>query len=265
MKIFSAVGSLPSAVVFTEERLGSSGKWVYFKAMQRPTIRVLIADDQEIAREGYRRILETQPGLEVVATASDGLEAVRLAEAACPEVAILDIRMPGLNGIEAAGRMRQVCPQLGIVLLSFYDDPRYVRTFLKEGASGKAFLLKQTIGHIEELVRAIKATADGQMMLDPSIVDDLLNSAPLATLADLTPQEMRVLELMAKGYANAGIAELLVVQERTIENYVSNIFARLHLKEKTQQARVQAVLLFLEATGRLRHSDPPPATELEVE
>jgi DNA-binding NarL/FixJ family response regulator len=101
-------------------------------------------------------------------------------------------------------------------------------------------------------VRAVRATADGQMMLDPSIVDDLLHGAPLAGLADLTPQEMRVLELMAKGYANAAIAEVLVVQERTIENYVSNIFAKLHLKDKTQQARVQAVLLFLEASGRLR-------------
>lgn len=96
------------------------------------------------------------------------------------------------------------------------------------------------------------------MMLDPTIVDDLMHDAPLASLADLTTQEMRVLELMAKGYANAGIAEALVVQERTIENYVSNIFAKLHLKNKGQQARVQAVLLFLEATGRLRRSDELP-------
>ncbi|MBI1882298.1 MAG: response regulator transcription factor, partial [Chloroflexi bacterium] len=192
--------------------------------------------------------------LEVIAAAADGLEAAQLAEAQCPEVVILDIRMPRLNGIEAAQRIRHICPQVGVVLLSFYDDPRYVRAFFKEGAAGKAFLLKQTIGRIEELVRAVKATADGQMMLDPTIVDDLLHGAPLAALADLTTQEMRVLELMAKGYANAGIAEVLVVQERTIENYVSNIFAKLHLKDKTQQARVQAVLLFLEATGRLRRS-----------
>lgn len=218
-------------------------------------MRIIIADDQELAREGYRRVLETQPGLVVAATASDGLEAVRLAERECPEVMLLDIRMPGLNGIEAAQQIRQSCPQVGIVLLSFYDDPRYVRAFFKEGAAGKAFLLKQTIGRIEELVRAIQAVAAGQMMLDPTIVDGLMSDASSVALADLTPQEMRVLELMAKGYANPSIAEALVVQERTVENYVSNIFSKLHLKDKAQQARVQAVLLFLEATGRLRRSD----------
>jgi DNA-binding NarL/FixJ family response regulator len=224
--------------------------------MTRPVVRVLVADDQEIAREGYRRVLETQPGLQIVATAADGLEAAHLAEAECPDVVMLDIRMPRLNGIEAAQRIRRACPEVGVVLLSFYDDPRYVRTFFKEGAAGKAFLLKQTVGRINELVRAIRAVTDGQMMLDPSIVDDLIGDAPKAALADLTPQEMRVLELMAKGYANAGIAELLVVQERTVENYVSNIFAKLHVKNKVQQqSRVQAVLLFLEATGRLRRSD----------
>lgn len=226
-------------------------------------IRILIADDQEIAREGYRRILEAQPGLEVIAAAADGLEAAQLAEAHCPEVVLLDIRMPRLNGIEAAQHIRRVCPQVGVVLLSFYDDPRYVRAFFKEGAAGKAFLLKQTIGRIEELVRAVRATADGQMMLDPGIVDDLLHGAPQTALTDLTAQEMRVLELMAKGYANAGIADVLVVQERTIENYVSNIFAKLHLKDKTQQARVQAVLLFLEATGRLRRTLDAPFDEPE--
>lgn len=230
--------------------------------MIKPLIRILIADDQEIAREGYRRVLETQPGLVVVATAANGLEAVQLVEVQCPEVVILDIRMPGLNGIEAAQRIRRICSQVGVVLLSFYDDPRYVHAFFKEGATGKAFMLKHTIGRIEELVRAIQATAAGQMMLDPTIVDDLLRGAPLVSLTDLTAQEMRVLELMAKGYANTSIAEALVVQERTIENYVSNIFAKLHLKDKTQQARVQAVLLFLEATGRLRRSVEDSSNEI---
>jgi len=218
-------------------------------------IRILIADDQELAREGYRRILETEPGLKIVTVATDGVEAVRLAQTHCPDVILMDIRMPGLNGIDAARQIRQHCPNVGIVLLSFYDDPRYVRAFFKDGATGKAFLLKQTIGRIEELVRAIQAVAAGQMMLDPTIVDELLGGNSLTVLADLTPQEMRVLELMAKGYANPAIAETLVVQERTIENYVSNIFSKLRLKDKGQQARVQAVLLFLESTGRLRRPD----------
>jgi DNA-binding NarL/FixJ family response regulator len=223
--------------------------------MSGQSIRILIADDQEITREGFRRVLETQPGLKVVGMANDGLEAIALAETTCPDVAILDIRMPRLNGLEAAQRMRQTCPDIGVLLLSFYDDPAYVRTFFKQGAAGKAFLLKQTLGRIEELVRAINAVANGQIMLDPMIVDALINDAPLATLKDLTPQEFRVLELMTKGYTNTGIAEALVVQERTVENYVSNIFAKLHLRDKSQQARVQAVLLFLEATGRLRPND----------
>jgi DNA-binding NarL/FixJ family response regulator len=218
-------------------------------------ITILIADDQELAREGYRRILETQSDLQIIGTAADGLEAVALSEAACPDVIILDIRMPRMNGIEAAEKIRQICPETGVLLLSFYDSPRYVRTFFKYHAAGKAFLLKQTTGRIDELVRAIKAVAGGQIMLDPVIVNDLLNDAPLGVLKDLTPQEMRVLTLMAKGYANAGIAEELVVQERTVENYISNIFAKLRLKDRSQQARVQAVLLFLEASGRLRPED----------
>ena len=102
--------------------MGQAG--VFYKDMTRSSISILIADDQEIAREGYRRVLETQPGLEIMAVVADGLEAVQLAEAHCPEVVILDIRMPRLNGIEAAQRIRRVCPQVGVVLLSFYDDPR---------------------------------------------------------------------------------------------------------------------------------------------
>ena len=103
---------------------------VYFKPMAPKITRILLADDQEVAREGYRRILEAEDGLEVVAAAADGLEAVQLAELQCPDVAVLDIRMPRLIGIEAAKRIRQACPQVGIVLLSFYDDPRYARAFL---------------------------------------------------------------------------------------------------------------------------------------
>ena len=226
--------------------------------MTRSTIKILIADDQEIAREGTRHVLAPQPDLEVVAVAADGLEAVQLAETHCPDVAILDIRMPHLTGIEAARRIRKACPETGLVLLSFYDDPRYARAFFKDGAGGKAFLLKQTIGQIEELARAVRAVAAGQMMLDPAIVDGLMSGGGLTGLSDLTTQEMRVLALMAKGYANPSIAEALVVQERTAENYVSNIFAKLHLKDKAQQARVQAALIFLEATGRLRSADEFP-------
>lgn len=220
--------------------------------MENKPIRILLAEDQEITREGYRRILEAQPDLQLVAVVEDGQAAVDMAERSCPDVAMLDIRMPRLNGLEAAERIRHSCPNIGILLLSFYDDPRYVRNFFKQDAAGKAFLLKQTIGQIDELVRAINAVARGQIMVDPVVVNDLLNNSSLAALKDLTPQELRVLELMTKGYTNAGIAEALVVQERTVENYVSHIFAKLHLTEKKQQSRVQAVLLFLEATGRLR-------------
>jgi len=222
--------------------------------MTEETIRIILADDQEIMREGYGKVLLAQPGLHVVATAADGQEVVHLVRKDCPDVVILDIRMPRMSGLEAAEEVRRLCPHIGILLLSFYDDPRYVRTFFKQGAAGKAFLLKQTVGQIEELVRAIQAVAQGQIMIDPMIVNDLLNNQPLSALQDLTPQEMRVLALIAKGYTNTGIAEVLVVQERTVENYVSNIFAKLHLKDKQQQARVHAVLLFLASTGRLRPS-----------
>ena len=220
--------------------------------MENKPIHILLAEDQEITREGYRRILEAQPELQLVAAVEDGQAAVDTAERNCPDVAMLDIRMPRLNGLQAAEQIRRICPNVGILLLSFYDDPRYVRQFFKQDAAGKAFLLKQTIGQIEELVRAINAVARGQIMVDPAVVNDLLNNSSLAALKDLTPQELRVLELMTKGYTNSGIAEALVVQERTVENYVSHIFSKLHLTDKKQQSRVQAVLLFLEATGRLR-------------
>jgi DNA-binding NarL/FixJ family response regulator len=224
--------------------------------MNSNPIRILLADDQEIAREGYKQILAEQPELQIIAMATDGQEAVALAQKECPDVAMLDIRMPHLNGLEAAQQIRAICPEVGILMLSFYDDPRYVRAFFKQGAAGKAFLLKQSIGEITELVRAIHAVANGQIMVDQEIVNELINNAPLSMLQELTPQELRVLELMTKGHTNAGIAQALTVQERTIENYVSNIFAKLDLRDSTQQSRVQAVLLFLEATGRLRPADP---------
>ena len=133
--------------------------------MNAEKIKILIAEDQEITREGYRQVLAREPNLEVIAAVDNGQAAVDLAKKHCPDVVMLDIRMPSLNGIEAARQIRRDCPDTGILLLSFYDDPRYVRTFLRDDAAGKAFLLKQTTSRIEELVRAINAVAAGQIML----------------------------------------------------------------------------------------------------
>ena len=214
-------------------------------------IRVLIAEDQTILRDAYLHTLQNAPNVTVLESVADGLAAVEAAQRLQPDVGLLDIQMPKLNGIEAARRIRAALPHVGIVLFSHHSQRQYAETFLRDGTAGKAYLLKTTLNEPAELIRAIEVVADGGAILAPEIQDELLQLAsarPQAQLNNLTRREQEVLGLMAEGYTNSGIARRLSVSERTVESHVNNILSKLNLtSEATHNPRVMAVLLFLQA------------------
>lgn len=217
--------------------------------MDGDKLRVLVADDSQFMRVSYQRILETQDHMEVVGMASDGEEALRLANELKPDVAVLDVRMPKFNGIEVASKLATESPETGIVIISHYDDTEYIVELLKDGPEGKAYLLKTSVGDIDEFVRAVEGVANGQTVLDPVIVQRLAKmqavqaSSPLNLL---TEREREVIALMSEGYTNAIIAEKLVVEERTVENHTNSIYAKLNLTNVPGlHPRVQAVLAFV--------------------
>lgn len=214
-------------------------------------IRVLIAEDQTILREAYLHALQIAPHIAVVASVADGQTAVEAARRLQPDVALLDIQMPKLNGIEAAKQIRAALPHIGLVLFSHHSQRQYAEAFLRDGTAGKAYLLKTTLNEPAELVRAIEVVADGGAILAPEIQDELLHLAsarPQAQLNQLTRREQEVLGLMAEGYTNSAIAQRLLVSERTVESHVNNIFSKLNLtSEVAHNPRVMAVLLFLQA------------------
>ena len=181
--------------------------------------------------------------------ASNGEEAVKLAQELKPAVAILDVRMPRINGIEAAQKITAELPDTGIVIISHYDDTEYIVELLKDGPEGKAYLMKTSVDDIDQLIRAVEAVADGQTVLDPLIVQRLAKISAAQSgspLSDLTDREREVLSLMAEGYTNAAIAQKLVVEERTVENHTNSIYAKLDLTGASgYHRRVQAVLAFV--------------------
>jgi DNA-binding NarL/FixJ family response regulator len=211
----------------------------------------LIAEDQTILREAYLHALQVAPHIAVVESVADGQAAVEAARRLQPDVALLDIQMPQLNGIEAAKQIRAMIPHIGLVLFSHHSQRQYAEAFLRDGTAGKAYLLKTTLNEPAELVRAIEVVAEGGAILAPEIQDELLHLAsarPQAQLNQLTRREQEVLGLMAEGYTNSAIAQHLSVSERTVESHVNNIFSKLNLtSEVTHNPRVMAVLLFLQA------------------
>jgi DNA-binding NarL/FixJ family response regulator len=214
-------------------------------------IRVLIAEDQTILRETYGHVLREMPNIVVLDAVADGEAAVEAATRLRPDVVLLDIQMPKLNGIQAAERIRAALPQVGVVLFSHYSERQYAETFLRSGTAGKAYLLKTTLSEPQELARAIQVVAEGGAILAPEIQDELIRLAsavPNSQFSTLTGREMEVLGLMAEGYTNISIARKLTISERTVESHVNNIFGKLGLtSEATHNPRVMAVLLFLQA------------------
>jgi DNA-binding NarL/FixJ family response regulator len=209
-------------------------------------IRVLIADDQALVRTGFRVMLEVQPDLEVVGEAGDGREAIESARGLRPHVVLMDIRMPALDGIAATRRIVQGQSSPRVLILTTFDLDEYVYEALRAGASG--FLLKDA-GR-EELIHAVRVVAAGEALLSPTITRRLIEDyarRPRAhdrpdALTDLTPRELEVLRLIARGLSNADIARTLVVGDATVKTHITRIFAKLGLHD-----RAQAVVLAYES------------------
>jgi DNA-binding NarL/FixJ family response regulator len=204
-------------------------------------IRVLICDDQTIVVDGLEAILSADPEIEVVGLAQDGAEALEKISSARPDVVLMDLKMPGMNGIQATRWISEKYPQIKVLVLTTYGADEWVFDAIHSGAAG--YLLKGTPK--EELLRAVKGTAAGETYIDPEVGGKLLkhisqNPAPLSaqsTLADnLTEREKDVLHLLAQGYTNAEISEKLFLSEGTVRNYVSSIFAKLGVTDRTQAA-----------------------------
>jgi DNA-binding NarL/FixJ family response regulator len=214
----------------------------------------VIAEDHYLVREGTRRLLEDSGEVEVVAavgTAAELLDAVRRLG---PHAAITDIRMPPGNhmeGIEAARTIRADHPHVGVVVLSQHADPAYAMELLRDGASGLAYLLKDRVGDVEELVRALRTVIEGGSVIDPAVVESLVGHrghSAESPLSELTPRELDVVRQMAQGRTNRGIAEALFLSESSIEKHINAIFGKLGLAhEPTLHRRVLAVLTFLRA------------------
>ncbi|MGW2785477.1 response regulator [Streptomyces populi] len=206
------------------------------------TIRVLIADDQQMVRQGFTVLLNTHPGIEVIGQAVDGLDAVRKVAELAPDVVLMDIRMPELGGIEATRRITTDTPHIKVLVLTTFDLDEYVYEALRAGASG--FLLKDASA--DQLAEAVRVIAAGDALLAPGITRRLiaefsrLGSTPRTPLkqrvGDLTERETEVLAHIAQGLSNAEIAQRLVVAEQTVKTHVGRILVKLGLRDRTQAA-----------------------------
>ncbi|MFF5960201.1 response regulator [Streptomyces luteogriseus] len=220
------------------------------------TIRVVVADDQELVRSGFAMILDVQPDIEVVAEAGDGAEAVDAVRRHAPDVALLDIRMPRVDGIEACSAI-SAAGDCRTVMLTTFDSDEYVYEALHAGASG--FLLKDV--RRDDLVHAVRVVARGDSLLAPSVARRLVEQytrpaarsrRPDPRLDVLTARERETLLLLARGLSNAEIAAELVVSDHTVKTHVGNVLAKLGLRD-----RIQAVICAYE-TGLVAAGDPPP-------
>ena len=215
-------------------------------------IRVLLADDQGLVRAGFRMILRAEPDIDVVGEAADGREAVEQARELKPDVVLMDIRMPELDGIEATRRVTALDPPARVLVLTTFDLDEYVYESLRAGAS--AFLLKDAPE--QQLVAAVRVVAEGGSLFSPSVTRRLIEqfarpaSPSDAAIGELTPREQEVLRLVARGRSNADIAAELVVSEHTAKTHVASILQKLDLRN-----RVQAVVLAYE-TGLVRPGGP---------
>jgi DNA-binding NarL/FixJ family response regulator len=215
-------------------------------------IRVVLAEDQYLVREGLRRLLESQDDIEVAAVVDDLDSLLAAVDAESPDVVVTDIRMPPGNadeGIQAAARLRETHPNVGVVVLSQYASPTYVLALLEGGSEGRAYLLKERVKDLDQLVGAIGAVAEGGSVMDPKVVDALVAEnarSETSPLNDLTPRERDVLREMAEGRNNAAIAEALFLTERSVEKVIHSIFLKLGLTwEPAVHKRVKAVILYL--------------------
>jgi len=205
-------------------------------------IRVILAEDHAVVRQGTRQLLQRYSDLEVVGEAVDGEEAVALAKQLKPDVAILDVRMPRMTGIEATRKIKAECPDVAILILTAHDDDEYVFALLEAGANG--YLLKTA--EIEELVKAIRAVHAGQPALDPLITRKVVSqfmsgkslpdvmSAVGDEMEGLTGRELEVLQMVGRGLTNKEVAQRLFISDRTVQAHLSNIFSKLQVTSRTE-------------------------------
>jgi len=216
------------------------------------TIKVVLADDSYLVREGMRRMLENEPDIELLAVCEDYDSLLSAIASTQPDVVLTDIRMPPGNadeGIQAAERLRETHPEVGVVVLSQYANPSYALALLERGSAGRAYLLKERVDDLEQLVAAIRAVAEGGSAIDPKVVEGLVaegGRSESSPLKQLTPRERDVLREMAEGKNNAAIAESLFLTERSVEKVIHSIFLKLGLTWETAvHRRVKAVILYL--------------------
>lgn len=215
-----------------------------------------MAEDSYLVREGIRRLLETDPGLELVATCGDLVELLRIVDQECPSVVVTDIRMPPTNtdeGIRAAARLRESHPDIGVVVLSQHDEPEYALKLLEKGASRRAYLLKDSLNDPAHLVGAVRQVASGGSVVDPKVIERLVRTRSRqndSQIAELTEREREVLSEMAQGSNNDAIGSRLHLSVRMVEKHINSIFSKLALGTETEvHRRVRAVLIYLSETG----------------
>jgi DNA-binding NarL/FixJ family response regulator len=198
--------------------------------------RILIADDQSMVRHGFRMILESEPGLEVVAEAGDGEQAVAACRRFAPDVILMDVRMPGMDGLQATRAILESRTSSRVIILTTFDVDEYVFEALRAGASG--FLLKNASP--EQLIQAVTVVARGEALLDPAVTRGVIErfagtpDPPSADLDELTARERQVLILVARGLTNAEIGDALVVAQGTVKTHVANVLSKLGCRDRTQ-------------------------------
>jgi len=215
-------------------------------------LRVVLAEDNLLVREGIARVIDREVGLDLVGVAGDLPTLLALIEELVPNVVITDIRMPPTGtdeGIQAADHLRRTHPEIGVVVLSQYAEPAYALALLAEGSTGRAYLLKERVSEIDDLLDAIRSVAEGGSVIDPKVVEQLVSASTRSAASDLdrlTAREREILGEMAQGKSNAAIAAALVLSERAVEKHSNAIFSKLGLSEERDvNRRVKAVLLWL--------------------
>jgi DNA-binding NarL/FixJ family response regulator len=219
-------------------------------------VRVVVAEDSYVIREFLTAALSSSPAVELAAVCTNGKELRKAIEIWDPEVVLTDIRMPpsgAEEGVRIAATLRETRPEVGVVVLSQYAEPAYAISLLEEGSGGRAYLLKERVRDKGELIEAIQAVARGGSVIDPVIVDVLIEArshAAKSKLSQLTPRERELLAEIAAGKSNSAIAESLVLTKRAVEKHVNSIFSKLNLPETQDVSRrVKATLIFLSEEG----------------
>lgn len=202
-------------------------------------LRILISDDHGVLRAGLRALLNAAPNLEVVAEAADGAEALRLTGELRPDIVLLDINMPGLDGIEVTRQLREILPEVKVLILTIYEDESLLQEAIRAGAAG--YIIKRAVE--AELIAAIHAICHGHLYIHPAMTRALLKDLAQAPVFDkpatqpLTPREIEVVRLIAQGYTNRQIAEILSLSVRTVESHRANVMSKLALRSRVDLVR----------------------------